>query len=93
MKLGASIIGAIADALPPSRGQELKLHAAHHHAVPAAVAPFTGAGIETVNERKIPIECSGVAPFTGAGIETIRITSLCLFASCCPLHGAGIETP
>ena len=34
-----------------------------------AVAPFTGAWIETVNMADVP-EGGGVAPFTGAWIET-----------------------
>ena len=34
--------------LPPSRGQELKHHADEHQRLDVQVAPFTGAGIETL---------------------------------------------
>jgi len=40
----------------------------------AFVAPFTGAWIETSNERGTETT-EGVAPFTGAWIETVRSTA------------------
>ena len=56
-----------------------------------SVAPFTGAGIETVLRiwLKRPLL---VAPFTGAGIETNMARASASAAAVAPFTGAGIET-
>ena len=53
----------------PSRVRGLKLQHLNAARPISAVAPFTGAWIETPEEGG-DIELQGVAPFTGAWIET-----------------------
>ena len=52
-----------------------------------AVAPFTGARVETFNKATIFFNYF-VAPFTGARVETLEVRLIVLLVTCRSLHGS-----
>ena len=75
----------------PSRERGLKHAASSSRGTAKAVAPFTGAWIETVDFKRI-FCLKIVAPFTGAWIETSLIDRQLLLRRVAPFTGAWIET-
>ena len=76
----------------PSRARGLKQDAHGSLQYEAAVAPFTGAWIETPL-RQSRLARAWVAPITGAWIETSAPKACSYIPLVAPFTGAWIETP
>jgi len=61
------------------------------HQLPPAVAPVTGAWIETARYGALP-DRANVAPVTGAWIETLDARTASATRAVAPVTGAWIET-